>query len=69
MIKVFPTKVDAFDDDNEPVFSVATFDEFCATVKLTQPAYTVESWRETAQAIEKALILLELENESPIITR
>ena len=59
-LKYYPVKIECT-DDNELVFNVVTFDEAVASVELHQHCYTVESWRETAQAIEKALIMLELE--------
>jgi hypothetical protein len=59
-LKYYPVKIEC-SDDGELVFNVITFDEAVASVELHQKCYTVASWRETAQAIEKALIMLELE--------
>jgi hypothetical protein len=59
-IKSYPLKVFG-ECDGAGVYSVETMDECCANVNLIQVCHTVETWRETAQAIEKALIMLELE--------
>jgi hypothetical protein len=48
--------------EEDQTFHVRAFDGITATVKLGEEClFTVASWRETAEAIAKALEMLELE--------
>lgn len=47
----------------EAAFKVETFDEGGAVVVLHQTVHNAHSWRELSAAVEKALLMLELEGD------
>ena len=59
--KIYITKVEAVDKCGDLSFHVETFDSNTAVVELTISCFTLESWKETAKDIEKAIEMLKLE--------
>lgn len=45
------------------MFKVETFDECAAVVTLHNTVHNAHSWRELSAAVEKALLMLELEGD------
>jgi hypothetical protein len=60
MITLEIEKVCGVDEVHDTIFKVEVFDEAIATVTIVQNGFTLESWREAAEAIGKAIEMLEL---------
>ena len=60
-ITMYPTEIQAIDENKELVFTVETFDSHCAVIKLHSACHSEASWVETSEAIRQALVKLELE--------
>jgi hypothetical protein len=61
MIKVYPTKFEAYDDETkDSLFTVEAFDECVATVKV-ETTVNVELWDKISHEIRDCLIAMELE--------
>jgi hypothetical protein len=60
-VKLEIVKIEATDDADHLAFSVEKFDSESATVELKHTVHNIESWREIAAEIERALTMLALE--------
>lgn len=61
MIKLFPTRIEANDEDNNVLFILKTFDEHSCEIKF-KSLLTNSNISEILDAIKKGVALLELEN-------
>ena len=59
-IKLEIASIDGVEDNEYPVFRVEACDEYLAEVTLRTNGFTVETWKEIADAILKAIEMLEL---------
>lgn len=60
--KLYITKIEAVDECKDLSFHVETFDEATATVTFQIQCFTLESWKETASDVAKAIEMLGLES-------
>ncbi len=60
-MKLHITSIEAVDEADDLAFTVQTFDSHTASIELKQTVHNVESWRELAADVEKALLMLNLE--------
>jgi hypothetical protein len=63
MIKVYPVKIEAYDEEKETVvFTIEAFDSFCAEVTMKQEI-TNESIENVTAALRRAVQMLELNSK------
>jgi hypothetical protein len=58
MIKMYPVKIEAYSEIDDPVFQVEAFDEVCSTLKIDSVVDAL-SWPDISAAILRALIYIE----------
>lgn len=58
-LKQYPTKIEIYDEPDEIIATVETFDESSALVTITAPV-NVEMWDEISAEIRDALVKMEL---------
>ena len=62
MIKIYPTKIEAIDDEtSELLFTMETFDSECAIVEMTA-AITKQNMEKILTAVRSAVQMLELDD-------
>jgi hypothetical protein len=63
MIRVYPVKIEAYDDEKETlVFTIESFNSFCAEVTMKQEV-TNESIENITAALRRAVQMLELHSD------
>lgn len=63
-MKQFPVKIEIYDDTNNPVATLETFDEFTANVKFSESfLINASEWTNVSLEIHKALVSMKLEGE------
>ena len=55
MIKLVPETIVGYDELEQPVFTVTSYDDHCATVTLHDNLVSKHSWWDIAQAVQHAL--------------
>lgn len=63
MIDTYPTKFEAYQDGDLPVFKVEAFDEFSAQITISSVVSLAE-WDEIAPLIRKCLVDMKLEGDN-----
>jgi predicted nucleic acid-binding protein len=61
MIKLHPTKIEAYDDYNSLIFIVTSLDECCCTVDMRSPL-SEHNIEEITMALKTAVEMLKLES-------
>ena len=57
-ITVYPVKIEAYDEINEPVFKLESVDECCASIEISMVITPGESLEELFEAIREGLALM-----------
>jgi hypothetical protein len=58
MIKLYPTKIEAYDETDTPMFKLEMFDEVCANIEITTAIARGESLDELFDAIRRGMDLM-----------
>jgi hypothetical protein len=64
-MKIYPTEIEAIDEDGKLIFKLETVDGFCAQLTINT-LVSNSSIDELCAEIKNALLLLDLENETNI---
>ncbi len=64
-LKLFVTEVEAYNEDEERVFTVKALEEGVVKVELTQQVHDAASWQVVSAGVARAIEVLQEEMECP----